>query len=330
MAAEQQFKFIDLFAGIGGIRIAFERAGAKCVFSSEIDEQAIETYKRNFGESPEGDIKKVSAKEIPDHDILAAGWPCPSFSIMGDKEGIEDERGALIFEIERILNEKQPKAFLLENVKHLTGIDKGKVFDFILNLLKSAGYHVHWEVLDARNFGLPQKRERTIIVGFQDNFAFEIPQKNDAEKDLEDILQPPEKVDDKYLATEYIRNKRKESVEEEETFTPSVWHENRSGNVSVLPYSCALRASASYNYLLVNGERHLTPREMLRLQGFPECFEVTGSYTKIRNQVGNSVPIPMIEEAAKAMIHTLKEGYQLKQDTIHIKQHDLFEEAEVE
>lgn len=329
MAAEN-FTFIDLFAGIGGIRLAFERAGGRCIFSSEIADQASKTYKKNFGEYPEGDIREISSDDIPDHKILAAGWPCPSFSIMGDKQGMDDERGALFFEVERILQDKQPKAFLLENVKHLTGIEGGEVFEFILKRLRSAGYHVHWKVLDARNFGLPQKRERTIIVGFQDSYAFEIPESNEKEKTLEDVLEFSQEVDEEYLATEYIREKRKKHVKDEEVFEPSIWHENRSGNISILPYSCALRANASYNYLLVNGERHLTPREMLRLQGFPESFEVTGSYTKIRNQVGNSVPVPMVKKVAKEIIQTLQGGYKLKEDQVFVEQPKLFEEDKIE
>jgi DNA (cytosine-5)-methyltransferase 1 len=301
------FTFIDLFAGIGGMRLAFEAAGGDCVFSSEIDEDARQTYQDNFDDEPAGDITKIPADEIPDHDILVGGWPCPSFSIMGDKEGIDDDRGALFFEIERILSEKQPHAFLLENVKHLRGIDDGEVFAFMIDRLEQAGYHVSSKVLNALDFGLPQKRERTIIVGFKENYKFTIPESNTAEAELADILLDDEEVDEKYEATEYIREKRQEAVNESNTFYPSVWHENRAGNVSVLPYSCALRANASYNYLLVNGERHITPREMLRLQGYPESFEVTGSFTSIRKQVGNSVPVPMIEAVANAMVDAIEQ-----------------------
>ncbi|WP_247010260.1 DNA cytosine methyltransferase [Halorientalis litorea] len=300
------FTFIDLFAGIGGIRIALERAGGHCVFSSEIDDKARATYERNFGETPSGDITEIPADDIPDHDVLVGGWPCPSFSIMGDKEGIDDDRGALFFEIERILEAKQPHAFLLENVKHLKGIDGGEVYEFIEDRLEAAGYHVQSKVLDARDYGLPQKRERTMIVGFEKNYKFTIPERNREQKDLSDVLQPESAVDEEYQATEYIKEKRQDAVNEENVFTPSVWHENRAGNISILPYSCALRANASHNYLLVNGERHLTPREMLRLQGFPEDFEVEGAYTRIREQVGNSVPVPMIAAVAEAMMDAIE------------------------
>lgn len=307
-----------MFAGIGGTRTAFERAGCKCVFSSEIDEYARTIYLKNFGEIPRGDITKIPSSEIPSHDILVAGWPCPSFSILGNKRGLSDKRGALFFEIERILNDKQPRAFLLENVKHLRGISGGRVFTKILDCLKSVGYHVHWKILNALNFGLPQKRERTIITGFKEDFGFEIPEGNDQPWDLRKVLEPPEKVNKKYYASDYIRKKRLEKVSEKAIFYPSVWHENKSGNISILPYSCALRHSGSHNYLLVNGERLLTPREMLRLQGFPEEFEMKGPYTRIRNVMGNSVPIPMIEAVAKTMVDTMKKGeLALQQSFIH-------------
>lgn len=302
------FTFIDLFAGIGGTRIAFERAGCKCVFSSEIDEYAKKTYEKNFGESPRGDITEIPSSEIPPHDILVAGWPCPSFSILGNKEGLSDKRGALFFEIERILKDREPHAFLLENVKHLKGTGGGRVFATILEHLKSAGYHVHWKILNALNFGLPQKRERTIIVGFKEPHAFEVPEGNGKSWDLGKILEPSERVERKYHASDYIRKSRLSKVKGKNIFYPSIWHENKSGNVSILPYSCALRHSGSYNYLLVNGERLLTPRELLRLQGFPKDFEVEGSYTRIRNQVGNSVPIPMIETVAKSMVEAMGKG----------------------
>jgi len=168
------------------------------------------------------------------------------------------------------------------------------------------GYHVHWEVLNALDFGLPQKRERTIIVGFEENYDFTMPTRNGETYDLNDVVEPHGDVDDEYEATDYIKEKRKDTVNEENVFQPSVWHENRGGNISVLPYSCALRANASHNYLLLNGERHLTPREMLRLQGFPEDFEVEGAYTRVREQVGNSVPVPMIEEVAEEMLEAIE------------------------
>lgn len=261
-----EFTFIDLFAGIGGIRIPFDELGGKCVFSSEIDKFAAEMYEANFYEKPVGDITKVSADEIPDHDLLLAGFPCQPFSIMGDGLGFADTRGTLFFEIERILKDKKPKAFLLENVKQLKGHDKGRTLKVIIKKLEKIGYKVQWEILNALDFGVPQKRERIIIVGFLDkNVKFNFPTPKTTNKlTLEQILEPESNIDKKFYASDDILSKRANKVAEKELFYPSVWHENKSGNISVLDYSCALRAGASYNYLLVNGKRRLIPRELDR------------------------------------------------------------------
>ena len=161
------FRFIDLFAGIGGIRLGFESVGGHCVFSSEFDEDACKTYEANFGEHPSGDITKIDAKDIPDFDILLGGFPCQAFSIIGKKEGFANETcGTLFFDIERILKEKQPPAFMLENVRNLTAHDNGNTFKIIKEHLERLGYHVYAKVLNALDFGVPQKRERIIIVGF--------------------------------------------------------------------------------------------------------------------------------------------------------------------
>ena len=161
-------KFIDLFAGIGGIRIPFDEMGYECVFSSEWDEKACKTYQANFGDTPHGDITKISAEDIPSFDICLAGFPCQAFSIMGKMQGFADTRGTMFFEIERILSYHKPKAILLENVKQLVTHDKGRTFKVILERLDKLGYHVKYQVLNALDFGLPQKRERVIIVGFRD------------------------------------------------------------------------------------------------------------------------------------------------------------------
>lgn len=303
----RELRFIDLFAGIGGIRIAFEENGARCVFSSEWDAYAQLSYEAYFGEKPYGDITKIDENSIPEHDILCGGFPCQAFSIIGDKKGFADTRGTLFFDIERILMAKKPKAFLLENVKNLVSHDKGKTFEIILQRLKDLGYYIHWKVLNALDFGLPQKRERTIIVGFKKNhpFAF-ILKKTGKEKTLKDVLEPDDAVEKKHLVSDKVR-KSVWSRLKKKPFFPSVWHENKSGNISVLPFSCALRAGASYNYLLVNGIRRPTPRENLRLQGFPEDYPLVVPDSQIRRQAGNSVSIPMISAVAEAMIKAMKE-----------------------
>lgn len=302
-----RFTFIDLFAGIGGIRIPFGELDGKCVFSSEWDKAAQTTYTSNFGEIPFGDITKIKAEFIPHHDILLAGFPCQAFSIMGKMKGFDDTRGTMFFEVARILNYHHPKAILLENVKQLVSHDDGKTFQIILETLGKLGYHVKWKVLNALDFGLPQKRERVIIVGFMDkdaaeNFNFDFPK---VPYSLDGILEPDEKIEESLIASDEIQAKRQKRVEGKNVFYPSIWHENKSGNISILPYACALRTGASYNYLLVNGYRRPSSRELLRLQGFPDNYNIVVSHTEIRKQTGNSVAVPMIRAVANKIVQLI-------------------------
>lgn len=319
--------FIDLFAGIGGMRIALERAGGKCVFSSEWDRSCQVMYEANFGEKPVGDITKINAEEAPDHDILSAGFPCQAFSIIGNKLGFSDTRGTLFFDIERILRVKQPKAFLLENVRQLTTHDKGRTFKIILKRLEDLGYFIHYKILNGLDFGVPQKRERIILVGFKEPYLFEFPANGVKEKSLSDILEPEGQIDKKYFLSEYFRKKVKEKLKEQNKkiiFRPVILHENKSGNIGIHPFSCALRANGSYNYVTLNGERRLTPREMLRLQGFPDTFKIVVSDSQVRKQAGNSVVVPKIEAVARAIIQTMSGRRSHKQPM----QIDLFRAAE--
>lgn len=295
--------FIDLFAGIGGIRLPFNEIGYRCVFSSEWDKYAQQTYLANFGEMPFGDITKEATKQyIPKHfDLLLAGFPCQAFSIMGKRKGFADIRGTMFFEVATILDRHHPKAILLENVKQLTTHDHGNTFATILRILDELGYYVKWKVLNALDFGLPQRRERVIIVGFSNkqhcdafNFDFEKKPYN-----LKKILETDDNIDSSLFASEMILKKRQKQTEGKNIFYPSIWHENKAGNVSVLDHACALRTGASYNYLLVNGQRRLSSRELLRLQGFPDNYKIAVSQGEIRRQTGNSVAIPMIREIAQ-------------------------------
>ncbi len=306
---KHSFTFIDLFAGVGGVRMAFERTGGKCVLSSEWDIPCQHVYEANFGERPLGDIRKISAEDIPNHDILAAGFPCQSFSIIGDRLGFADTRGTLFFEIERIIEAKKPKALMLENVKQLATHDKGRTFKVIIDRLENLGYHTHYKILNGLHFGVPQKRERIIIVGFRENFPFEWPTGSPYKSlTLKDILEDESKIDKKHLLSSYFRNKLKRSLKRQgkkPTFNPSIWHENKSGNIGMHPFSCALRANGSYNYLVVNGKRRLTSREMFRLQGFPNSFKIVVNNSQARKQAGNSVVIPKIESVARAMVKAM-------------------------
>lgn len=301
------FRFIDLFAGIGGIRLGFEYVGGRCVFSSELDKDACKTYEANFGEYPSGDITKVNASDIPDFDILLGGFPCQAFSIIGKKEGFANETcGTLFFDIERILREKRPPAFMLENVRNLTAHDHGNTFKIIRSHLEALGYHVYAKVLNALDFGVPQKRERIIIAGFLDdvNFSFPVPPPIADRKTLSDILE--ENVDKKYYVRDAIRKSRLERIKDKNYPKPYISHENMAGTVTPHPYSSALRAGASANYILINDERRPTEREMLRIQGFPETYKIVAAYGKVKRQCGNSVAVPVIKAVAEQMIKALK------------------------
>lgn len=310
MGTNKKLKFIDLFAGIGGIRIPFDELGYKCVFSSEWDKAACDTYEANFGERPAGDITKIESKDIPKHDLLLAGFPCQAFSIMGKRQGFADTRGTMFFEIERILEYHRPRFVFLENVKQLVTHDGGRTFKVIQERLDNLGYKIHWKVLNALDFGLPQKRERVIIVGFQrqedwEKFNFDFTPKP---YNLADILEPDENIDPSLFASQHILQNRQAKVAGKDVFYPSIWHENKAGNISVLPYACALRTGASYNYLLINGERRPSSRELLRLQGFPDTYKIVVSHSEIRRQTGNSVAVPMIRMVAEKIDKIRKEN----------------------
>jgi len=302
------FRFIDLFAGIGGIRLGFESVGGKCVFSSEWDEQASRTYAANFGDTPFGDITKIDVDEIPDFDILLGGFPCQPFSIIGDKEGFNHEtQGTLFFDIERILKAKTPPAFMLENVRNLTAHDKGNTLKIILKHLRALGYHVYSKVLNALDYGVPQKRERIIICGFMDDvdFNFPAPVPDSKKLKLADILESDEDLDKRLWVRDRIkdrRNKRMKHMLER----PYITHENVAGSVTPHNFSCALRAGASANYILINNERRPSARELLRLQGFPDTFKIVVPYTGIRKQIGNSVAVPVIKAVAAEMLSALR------------------------
>ncbi len=302
-----RFRFIDLFAGIGGIRLGFESVGGICVFSSEFDEDACKTYEANFGEHPAGDIAKIAAQDLPDFDILLGGFPCQAFSIIGKKEGFANETcGTLFFDIERILKAKRPPAFMLENVRNLAAHDGGRTFHVIRSHLESLGYHVHAKVLNALDYGVPQKRERIIIVGFLENVPFRFPEPvpEVQRKSLRDILEID--VDEKYYVRPKIRELRLKRLKAKDFPKPYISYENMAKSVTPHAYSSALRAGASANYILINDERRPTEREMLRLQGFPDSFRIVVPYTKIRHQCGNSVAVPMIAAVAKSMLEALR------------------------
>ncbi len=316
-----EITYIDLFCGIGGFRVAanrvFEKLGipSKCVFSCDIDPMARKTYHANFGDCPEGDITQIEANLIPDHYLLFAGFPCQPFSIMGNGKGFNDTRGTLFFDIARIIEAKRPKAFVLENVKQLVTHKRGHTFKRIKETLECLGYFIDYRILNALDYGLPQKRERVFIVGFYKPMDFQWPHKIKNRVSLSEILETD--VPRKYYASEYIISKRMEKHQSKET--PSIWHENKAGNVCSYPYSCALRAGASHSYLLVNGIRRLTPREMLRLQGFPDSFEIVVSDQQVRRQAGNAVPVNVVQAILESFVPILAQDTGLEKSKLIYK-----------
>lgn len=295
------------------MRLAFESAGCECVLSSEIDDKACQTYKANFGEIPHGDIKKVSAKDIPDFDILLAGFPCQPFSYAGYKKGLKDERGTLFYEILRILKHKKPQALLLENVKGLTSLNEGLVLSHMLKALESLGYKVSYKVLNTKDYGnLPQTRERVYIVGFMEDMPFDFPKPLKLTKQVSDIVERTKQESTYYYDRFSIyKTLAKEIVK---TNTVYQWRrkyvrENKSG---VCPTLTANMGTGGHNVPLVKdryGIRKLTPRECARFQGFPDRFVLPDiGDSNIYKQMGNSVSVPVVRRIARGMVSCLKSG----------------------
>jgi len=315
------YKFIDLFAGIGGFRTGFEKNECKCVFSSEIDEHAGEMYQANYNETVFKDITKIDEKEIPNHDVLLAGFPCQPFSIAGEKKGFNDTRGTLFFDIERILKEKKPKAIVLENVKHFKSHDNGNTLKVVLNALNNLGYTTNWKVLNAKDFGVPQNRERTIIVGSLNGIKFDFNQLNIQQpiciKDiLEDdngqieyldkseytLIENPKKQPSGLIFVGYRNKKIRTKGTRPDTIHLSRVHKqpNRIYSSDGTHPTLSSQESAGRYFVYHEGKvRKLTLKECYRLMGFKDNFKLIGSKAKLYNRIGNSIVIPMVEEIAK-------------------------------
>ena len=340
-----KFRFIDLFAGIGGIRLPFQQLGGECVFSSEWDKFAQRTYAANYGEVPSGDITQIVASDIPDHDILMGGFPCQSFSQAGLKKGFEDTRGTMFFEIQRILGEKRPKVFLLENVKQLRGHDKGRTLQTILNILtgesdlslddvpmsddarkalgKKLNYWVDYKVLRAADFGIPQNRERIFIIGFDRDYfgenidfnkIFKWPEPTNQPTKVGDILESQDILDaleDKYTISDklwagHLRRKAEHGIKGN-GFGYSLFNRESSytNTISARYYKDGSEVLIDQSHLGKN-PRKLTPRECARLQGFPDDFIVDAvSQGQIYKQFGNSVCVKVIQAVAKQIVTVL-------------------------
>ena len=315
------FTFIDLFAGIGGMRLAFESAGGRCVYSNEWNKYSQQTYFANFGEQPEGDITKVDENGIPDHDVLVAGFPCQPFSIagvskknsLGRETGFQDKtQGTLFFDVCRILKAKRPKAFLLENVKNLKSHDKGRTFKIIMESLNELKYDVYTGILDGQNY-VPQHRERILIVGFDKErygeslpFSFDINPKNPKPL-MKDILE--KSADDKYTLSDklwlYLQNYAAKHKAAGNGFGYGM--ADRNGISRTL--SARYYKDGSEILIEQKGKnpRRLTPRECARLQGFSDDFKIVVSDTQAYKQFGNSVVVPLMADVAKLIVNRIRE-----------------------
>jgi len=313
----QDFTFCDLFAGIGGIRIALQKAGGRCVFSSEWNKYSRITYHENFKEWPKGDITKIRPRDIPDHDVLTAGFPCQPFSLAGISKknsmnrpvGFDDEaQGKLFFNIRNIIKKKRPSAVLLENVKNLKTHDNGNTFKIIKKSLEKLHYHVSDDILDGK-YLVPQHRERLFIVAFDNeksNQKFKFPKFRKIRKTLDDILE--ENPEDKYTLTKGVWNALKRHADKHKK------KGNGFGYGIADPYGISRTLSARYykdgaEILISQGSgkrpRRLTPRECCKLMGFPSNYKIKVSDNQAYRQFGNSVVVPLVENVARNMVNSM-------------------------
>lgn len=337
-ATAPTLRFIDLFAGIGGFRWALERdLHGKCVFASEWDKFAQQTYAANFNHTPDGDITQVVPGDIPDHDILTAGFPCQPFSIagvskanaLGRSHGFEHAtQGTLFFNVAQIINEKRPRAFVLENVKNLKSHDKGRTFQVITETLTQLGYHFDWKIMDARHW-VPQHRERVFIVGFRDETDFnhfQWPEVSNATPRFRDILE--DDVDPKYTLTDGLWNYLQGYAAKHKAAG------NGFGfgmtNLDGVSRTLSARYYKDGSEVLVpqpgRNPRRLTPRECARLMGYPEEMQIVCSDTRAYKQFGNSVAVPVVTAICKQVVAALNHTSAIR-EIVEVPQPDMFLKA---
>jgi DNA (cytosine-5)-methyltransferase 1 len=317
------YTFIDLFAGIGGFHLAMSSFGATCIFASEWDKYAAETYQQNFNIKPHGDITKINENDIPEHDILCGGFPCQAFSISGKQKGFDDIRGTLFFDIARIINRHNPKVIFLENVKNLTKHDGGKTFDIIYKKLESLNYNVYTKVLNASNYGLPQNRERIYIIAFRKDITatdFNFPVATNEPICLEKVLETnPTNVKIVERLDIYKNHNLINSLNSEKLLNKpiQIGKVNKGGQgeriYHTLGHAITLSAygggiGSKTGLYLVDGKiRKLSPRECARVQGFPEGFILNSSDTQSYKQFGNSVSVNVLQHILFEISKVLKE-----------------------
>lgn len=315
--SNNKFRFIDLFSGIGGFRIAMESLGGECVFSSEIDQYAIETYYENFNETPSGDIEKIDESSIPDHDVLCAGFPCQPFSIGGLRKGFEDTRGTLFFDVSRIINEKKPKIVFLENVSGIVSHDKGNTIKVITETLEELGYNVYTKIMNAKDYGVPQNRNRWYCVAvkkeYQNKFIF--PEKQELNYYVRDIISNNSNKD--YKITKTARENISKFIEEfkenqrydaEHTLLANEVRKSRCNFRSdgISPCLTAKMGTGGNNVpIIVEEDRKLTERECLSLMGFPSWYKITPNKLQSYKQIGNSVVVPVIRKIGENIVEEL-------------------------
>ncbi len=315
-----KYRAIDLFAGIGGIRLGFQQAfkeDIEFVFSSEIDKYACQTYSANFGDVPYGDITKIHESDIPKHDILLAGFPCQAFSIAGKRLGFEDTRGTLFFEVARVIKYHKPKVVFLENVKGFINHDKGKTFGVVKETLKELGYKIFYKVLNAKDYGVPQNRERIYIVGFLDHdVAFEFPEPLNIDVTVGDILE--QEVDQKYyLSQKYLDTLKKHKQRHQDKgngFGYNVLDKNGVSNTIVvggMGKERNLIRDILTHSANDEGIRVLTPQEFAKLQGFNSHYKIPVSNTQAYKQFGNSVAVPVVENIAQKIQNHIRIKYEI-------------------
>lgn len=317
------YKFIDLFAGIGGFRIALESFGARCVFSSEWDSNAQKTYKANFNEVPQGDITKIDEKDIPDHNILCAGFPCQPFSISGKQKGFNDARGTLFFDVARIVKQKKPEIVLMENVRNFESHDHGNTLKVVKNTMNELGYNFYYQVLDASKYGIPQKRERIYMFCPRKDLKildFKFPSPIELTKHVCDLLQAEDEIDPQmYKNGSNLQLKKDIDYYSDDCVRIGTVNNGGQGDRIYSTKGVGITLSAMGGGLysktggyLVNGKiRKLTPRECARMMGFPESFKIVVSNSQAYKQFGNSVVVDVlqriIQEIARNPIFVIKD-----------------------
>ncbi|MFA7100865.1 MAG: DNA (cytosine-5-)-methyltransferase [Bacilli bacterium] len=312
--------FIDLFCGLGGFRLALEKQKCKCVFSSDIDTAVCKVYEKNFGEHPKGDITKIDSNDIPDFDILCGGFPCQSFSIAGKRLGFEDARGTMFFEVARILKDKKPKAFILENVKGLTNHDNGRTLKTILRILNDLDYSVDYRVLNAEEFGVPQSRERWYCVGIRNDLNIDV-SKSDIFPRPQILLYTYDDVIHKDVTLQNYQNSQicKRNIDmhiskvKQKKAIYTLAYEIRPSRCQfkangISPCLTAKMGTGGNNVpVVVELNRKLTERECLDLMGFPDSYEI-GLGSQAYKQIGNSVIVPILTSIASNLVYLLKKS----------------------